>query len=116
MAIGGTSDTDTPYTWGTQPTYEFASSPRKAKVSLDGAGHMIFTGPCDQMRRIVKIVPGGFCSDRGWDRHRAHALIRHFTTAFLLAELTDDAAAAAALAPTESNFPDLSYEAEGSSR
>ena len=36
MAIGGTSDTDTPYTWGTQPTYEFTSSPRKAKVALDG--------------------------------------------------------------------------------
>jgi predicted dienelactone hydrolase len=113
MAIGGTSDTDTPYTWGTQPTYEFASSARKAMVSLDGAGHMIFTGPCDRMRRIMKILPGGFCSDSGWDRDRAQALVRHFTTAFLLAELADDRAAAAVLAPTESNFPDLSYEAEG---
>jgi predicted dienelactone hydrolase len=116
LAIGGTADTDTPYAWGTQPTYEFASSARKAEVSLEEAGHMIFTGPCDQMRRIMKIVPGGFCSDRHWDRHRAQALIRHFTTAFLLAELNDDAAAAAALAPTEVEFPDLSYEAQGYSR
>ena len=116
MAIGGTADTDTPYTWGTQPTYEFASSTRKAKVSLDGAGHMIFTGPCDEMRRIMKMVPGGFCSDRHWDRHRAQALIRHFTTAFLLAELKDDTAAAAALAPAKVEFPDLSYEAKGYSR
>ena len=113
MAIGGTSDTDTPYTWGTRPTYEFTSSPRKAKVALEGARHMIFTGPCDRMRRIIKILPGGFCTDSGWDRHRAQALIRHFTTAFLLAELKDDTAAAAALAPTENDFPDLSYEAAG---
>jgi predicted dienelactone hydrolase len=113
LAIGGTSDTDTPYAWGTQLTYEFTSSPRKAKVGLDGARHMIFTGPCDAMRRIMKIVPGGFCSDPGWDRHRAQALIRHFTTAFLLAELKGDSAAAAVLAPGAVDFPDLSYEAEG---
>lgn len=113
LAIGGTSDTDTPYTWGTQPTYEFTSSPRKAKVSLEGAGHMVFTGPCDRMRRIMRILPGGFCSDRGWDRHRAQALIRHFTTAFLLAELKADSTAAVALAPPQNDFPGLSYEAQG---
>jgi predicted dienelactone hydrolase len=113
LAVGGTRDTDTPYTWGTQPTYAFTSSSRKAKVSLDEAGHMIFTGPCDRMRRIMKVVPGGFCSDEGWDRHRAHALIRHFTTAFLLAELKGDSAAGVALAPSRNNFPDLSYEAHG---
>jgi predicted dienelactone hydrolase len=113
MAIGGTSDTDTPFTWGTQPTYEFASSARKAEIALRDAGHMIFTGPCDRMRRIMKILPGGFCSDRGWDRHRAQALIRHFTTAFLLAELKADDAAATALAPNNTNFADLSYKAEG---
>jgi predicted dienelactone hydrolase len=113
MAIGGTSDTDTPFTWGTQLTYEFASSSKKAEVALRGAGHMIFTGPCDRMRRILKIVPGGFCSDSGWDRNRAQALIRHFTTAFLLAELKGDSAAAAALAPTGVDFRALSYKAEG---
>jgi predicted dienelactone hydrolase len=113
MAIGGTSDTDTPFTWGTQPTYEFASSARKAEVALRGAGHMIFTGPCDRMRRIMKILPGGFCSGSDWDRNRAQALIRHFTTAFLLAELKDNAAATAALAPNGVDFADLSYKAEG---
>ena len=82
-------------------------------MALNGAGHMIFTGPCDRMRRIMKIVPGGFCSDSGWDRNRAQALIRHFTTAFLLAELKDDDRAAAALAPNGVEFADLSYKAEG---
>jgi predicted dienelactone hydrolase len=113
LAIGGTADTDTPYTWGTQPTYRFTSSPRKARVTLEDAGHMIFTGPCDRMRRIMKIVPGGLCSDRSWDRRRAQALIRHFTTAFLLAELKDDSAAADALAPNGIPLPGLSYASRG---
>jgi predicted dienelactone hydrolase len=113
LAIGGTSDTDTPYTWGTEPTYAFASSPRKAKVALEEAKHMIFTGPCDRLRRIAQVVPGGFCSDRGWDRHRAQALVRHFTTAFLLAELKGDAEAAAVRAPREAGFPNVTYESEG---
>jgi predicted dienelactone hydrolase len=113
LAIGGTSDTDTPFTWGTRPTYEHVSSPRKAEVALEGAGHMVFTGPCDRMRRVVKVIPGGFCSDGGWDRNRAQALVRHFATAFLLAELNDDARAASALAPTGVDFADLAYAAHG---
>jgi predicted dienelactone hydrolase len=113
LAIGGTADTDTPYTWGTQPTYDFTSSTSKVKVTLRDAGHMIFTGPCDHVRRFMKILPGGFCSDSTWDRDRAQALIRHFTTAFLLAQLSDDRQAAAALAPTGSSFTQLSYEAKG---
>ncbi len=113
LAIGGTADTDTPYTWGTQPTYEFTSSTRKARVTLDDAGHMIFTGPCDRMRRIVKILPGGFCSDNSWDRRRAQALVRHFTTAFLLAELAEDRIAATALAPSAPHSPGLSFASRG---
>ena len=104
MAIGGTADTDTPYTWGTQPTYDFTSSTSKAKVTLHAAGHMIFTGPCDHVRRFMKILPGGFCSDSTWRRDRAQALIRHFTTAFLLAELSGDSDASAALARTGNRF------------
>lgn len=116
MAIGGTADTDTPYTWGTQPTYDLTSSPKKAKVTLRDARHMIFTGPCDRVRRFMKILPGGFCSDPTWDRDRAQALIRHFTTAFLLAELKDGRAAGAALAPEAVDFRDLSYDAKGYSQ
>jgi predicted dienelactone hydrolase len=113
LAIGGTADTDTPYTWGTQPTYAFTSSTRKAKVTLDDAGHMIFTGPCDRMRRIVKILPGGFCTDESWDRRHAQALLRHFTTAFLLAELTDDPGAADALRSTSVRHSRLSLVSQG---
>ena len=35
LAIGGTLDSDTPFLWGPQPTYEHASSPTKALSSLE---------------------------------------------------------------------------------
>jgi hypothetical protein len=56
---------------------------------------------------------GWFCSDSVWDMDRAHDLINHFTTAFLLATLKDDAEAAAALAPDAVSFPGITYEAQG---
>ncbi len=113
MAIGGTADTDTPYMWGPHMTYKYVSSPKKVKIALTDAEHMIFTGPCESVPLILKPISGEFCSDPGWDREYAHYLVNHFTTAFLLAELKQDTAAAKILAPQAVDFPDLSYEAEG---
>jgi predicted dienelactone hydrolase len=116
MAIGGTGDSDSPYEWGTGLAYEHAAAPRKAAVGLLDAEHFIFTGPCEQVRLFLKVFGGGFCSDGGWDRGRAHVLIGQFVTAFLLAELQQDATAAAALAPERVDQSDLRYEAEGHAR
>ncbi len=113
MAIGGTLDDDTPYMWGTHPTYEFASSSKKVRIALNGAEHMIFTGPCEAIRRFMQIVPNQFCSDSVWDRNRAHDLVNHFTAAFLLAELKQDPDAAGVLMPDAVAFPDLTYDAQG---
>ena len=113
LAMGGTSDSDSPYHWGTQPTYEFASSARKARVALQDAEHMIFTGPCETIPWYAKIAINEFCADAVWDRNQAHEMIKHFTTAFLLAELKQDGDATSALAPDAVNFPGISYEAEG---
>lgn len=113
MAMGGTLDSDTPYTWGTHPTYEFASSQTKVRIALNDAGHMIFTGPCEAIRRVMKVAPNQFCSSPTWNRNRAHDLIKHFATAFLLAEVKQDTDAAAALAPDGVRFPDVAYEAQG---
>lgn len=44
---------------------------------------------------------------------RGHNLINHITTAFLLAELVQDADAAAALAPDGVAVPGAAYEAQG---
>ena len=41
---------------------------------------------------------------------RAHDLINHFVTAFLLAELKGDSEAAKALAPENVTFPGIQYE------
>ena len=53
------------------------------------------------------------CSDFVWDMDRAHDLINHFTTAFLLSTLKGDAEATAALAPDAVAFPGIEYQAEG---
>jgi predicted dienelactone hydrolase len=113
MAIGGTADVDSPYAWGTQLAYEAASSTRKAEVGLEGAEHMVFTGPCETSRRILTILREPFCADPAWERAEAHALVRHYATAFLLAELKDDADAARSLAPGANSFRDVRYAATG---
>lgn len=113
MAIGGTKDSNSPFQWGTQPAYADPSSLKKVKIALLDAEHMIFGGPCEATPFLLKFFSGDFCSDPGWDRVYAHQLVRHFTTAFLLAELKGDASAAAALAPEGVDFPGMDYEAQG---
>lgn len=113
MAIGGTADKDSPYMWAAHPTYENVSSQRKVRIALIDAAHMIFTGPCTSVRGIVKLIPNEFCADPAWDKYDAHDLIKHFTTAFLLAELKQDKAAAAALTPDAVRFSGLTYDAQG---
>lgn len=113
MAIGGTADTDSPFARGTRFAYEHASSAHKVEVSLEGAGHMVFAGGCDQMRRIESLVSLGFCSDPGWDRHEAHDVVEHYVTTFLRAELQDDPDARAVLAPSRQEVPGITYRAKG---
>lgn len=113
LAIGGTLDKDTPFSWGPGPAYEHASGPAKAQVALTDAEHMIFTDTCESIRWYAKPLAGEFCADSVWDRNQAHDLVNHFTTAFLLAELKQDATATAVLAPGAVDFPNISYQAEG---
>jgi predicted dienelactone hydrolase len=110
MAIGGTADADSPYMWGTHSTYEYASSTTKIGIALTGAEHMIFTGPCEKIPWYIKIFTGEFCSDQSWNRNYAHGLIKHFTTAFLLAELKHDSDAASVLAQDDINFQGVDYQ------
>lgn len=113
LAIGGTADTDSPFQWGTQFTYDHVSSDRKIEVGLEGAAHLIFAGGCTNVRRILSLVSLGFCSDPAWDRTEAHDLVKHYVTAFLLSELDGDQAATSALAPTLPEVSDVGYRAEG---
>lgn len=116
MAIGGTADTGTPYDWGAKPSYEYASSARKALVGFVGAEHMLVATPCEAMpwtTAFPGFIQQMLCSDPVWDKDRALDLAHHFSTAFLLAELKGDAAAAAALVPDSVAFPGIEYETMG---
>jgi predicted dienelactone hydrolase len=113
MAMGGTRDIGTPYMWGTHLAYEHVSSPTKALVAFENADHMIFGSTCEALPVYAEIGFYQLCSDPVWDMDRAHDLINHFTTAFLLAELYQDADATAALAPDGVNFAGVTYEAQG---
>ena len=114
MAISGTADTGTPYDWGAHLSYRHASSARKALVGFVGAEHMFVATPCHDMPWMEGFPFADLmCLDPVWDKDRALDLAHHFSTAFLLAELKADAAAAAALAPDSVAFPGIEFETTG---
>lgn len=111
LAIGGDADTGTPYDWGVRPAYDDASSEHKSLVTFRGGEHLVSMNPCEDMPWMTQHEAYVFfCFDPVWDRDRSLDLINHFATAFLLAELKGDAAAAAALAPENVSFPGIQYE------
>ena len=114
LAIGGTTDTDTPYVWGTQLTYDNVSSERKVLVGLEGAEHMVFTGNCEAIPLLMRLMSDEFCNNGDWDnRYAAHDIVKHYATAFLLAELVQDTDAAAALTPDADQLLHTTYAAVG---
>ncbi len=114
LALGGTSDAATLYDWGIRPTYDHVSSQQKILAAFEGANHFISGTICTDAPAIVTVYASYYmCSDSVWDINRAHDLMNHFTTAFLLDELKGDAEAAAALAPAAVDFPGVIYEAQG---
>lgn len=113
MALGGTADTGTPYAWGTEPTYDYVSSESKVRVALEDAEHMVFAATCDDLPWFTEIGMEAYCSDPVWDVEEAHDVVNHYVTAYLLAELKNDSAAAAALAPDATAFANVTYDAEG---
>ena len=113
LAIGGSADMLTPPDWGIYPAYENASSSQKALVVLENADHFIFNATCNDTQWLVDTGWSFFCLENVWDMDRAHDLINHFTTAFLLDVLKGDAEAHALLAPDAVQFPGITYEAQG---
>ncbi|NPV66040.1 MAG: hypothetical protein HPY64_02705 [Anaerolineae bacterium] len=113
LALGGSADTGTPVDWGIRPAFDHASSTHKALVLLDGAEHGIVANSCASSPWLVDIGLGFQCADAIWDKLRANDLVNHFATAFLLATLTGDTEAAAALAPEAAVFPGITYSAQG---
>jgi predicted dienelactone hydrolase len=114
LAIGGTADTGTPYDWGVRPAYDYASSAKKALVTMVGAEHTVVGAPCENIPWFKSFPAYEWaCFDPVWNKDRALDLTHHFTTAFLLDTLKGDTAAHAALAPEAVSFPGIEYEAQG---
>ncbi len=90
--------------------YDDLGSESKSLVVFENAAHMLFGNGCAAAPFMAEIGFAAFCSDPVWDMDRAHDLINHLVTAFLLAELKGDADAAAVLAPEAVQFPGVSYE------
>jgi predicted dienelactone hydrolase len=89
--------------------YEHLGAAEKSLVMFENADHMIFFTNCRNAPWMVEFM-GWVCSEPVWDRDRGHDLTNHFVTAFLLAELKDDAEAANALAPENVTFPGVQYQ------
>ncbi len=113
LTFGSTGDSLLPFEEYAYRAYEDLGSARKALVGFEHADHQLYVDACSATPWIIDMGWFFFCSDPVWDMNRAHDLINHFTTAFLLAELYGDADAAAALAPDVAQFPGIRYETTG---
>jgi hypothetical protein len=106
----GLATPDVVNTW-MHPGYDNVGSSQKARAVFTDAGHTVFMETEETVPWLADM--GIFLSDPVWDMDRAHDLINHFTTAFLLVTLKGDPEAAAALAPDAVSFPGITYEAQG---
>ncbi len=91
--------------------FESMTGKEEAIAIFEEADHALFSSNCVQGMLTAETV--AWCAEPVWDKDRAHDLINHFTTAFLLDVLKGDEAAHAALAPDAVSFPGITYEAEG---
>jgi len=113
MLMGASADRSNSPETNVYPVYEYLGSGQKSLILFEGADHNLFQTGCDS---IPWAADAGFfwlCSDAVWDMNRAHDLINHFTTAFLLSVLYGDAEATAALSPDAVSFTGITYEATG---
>ena len=110
MAMGGTIDEGTPYTWGAKPTYDHAGSRDKSLVTFPGAGHFVFADPCKNLPWVQNSVyRDAICTDAVWDK-RPLDIVAHSTTAFLRNTLNADPRARAALAGQQPHLDHVTYK------
>jgi hypothetical protein len=86
-------------------------NPHEAIAIFEYADHVLFMPTCNAGMLSPQTVQ--LCAEPVWDKLRAHDLINHLATAFLLAELQGDTDAAAALAPDAVSFPGITYQTTG---
>lgn len=109
LIMTGSKDTVVVPEHAAYPIYEHLGSTEKSLVVFENADHFVFFSQCRDIPWMAEI-PYFVCSDPVWDMDRAHDLINHLATAFLLAELKGDTEAAGALMPENVSFPGILYE------
>jgi predicted dienelactone hydrolase len=113
MFMVGSGDTFILPEVDTFQVYRNLASERKTLITFANADHTVFLLDCQNAPWLIDYGAFWACSDPVWDMERAHDLINHFTTAFLLATLKGDTDAADALTPDAVTFSGITYEAEG---
>lgn len=114
MVMGGTVDDGTPYEWGAKLSYDHAGSARTSLVTFDGAGHMLFVDPCDNLPWVDRFsYRDAFCTDAVWGSTRPLDIVEHYSTAFLLDTLKDDRTARAVLAASPAHEGTVDYTSTG---
>jgi predicted dienelactone hydrolase len=108
LLMAGSGDSLLPIDFNAAAVYKDLSSKYKSLVVFDRAGHGIFANKADDY--LMKHGWYEFTSDLVWDMDRAHDLINHFTTAFLLDVLKGDKDAHKALLPDAVKFPGIEYQ------
>jgi predicted dienelactone hydrolase len=113
MLVTGSGDGFLPFDIYAKQSYQDLGSAIKDTVVFDQGGHMLFGNGCSAVPWMATPDMFWVCADSVWDSDRAHDLINHFTTAFLLDILKSDKEAAKALAPDAVSFPGIDYKAQG---
>ena len=109
MAMGGTIDDGTPYTWGAKLTYDHVGSENKTLISFPGAGHFLFVDPCENLPWVENSVyRDAICTDAVWDT-RPLDIVTHYTTAFLRDTLDADPEARATLTGQQPDLDNVEY-------
>jgi predicted dienelactone hydrolase len=110
MAMGGTVDEGTPYTWGAKLTYDHAASGNKTLVSFPGAGNFLFLDPCENLPWVENsLYRDAICTDAVWDT-RPLDIVAHYTTAFLRDTLDVDPEARATLSGPQPVLDNVEYD------
>lgn len=114
LSLGGTSDSGTPWDWGSRLSHDYVGSDTRYLVGLEGGEHFLPTADCTDMpwtSSLPEFQQGYFCSDPAWNKQDALNTVHHFTTAFLRSTLLDDPIATEALDSAHyEGVPMLTYE------
>jgi predicted dienelactone hydrolase len=110
MMFASSGDTLLPFDIYAKPAYDDLGSQVKGMAVFEQGDHNLFANSCDCAPWLRNPDLFGLCSDSVWDMDRAHDLVNHLATVFLLDILKGDKDAHKALLPDAVKFVGLDYK------